>query len=1171
MTCSEPTEPRIPASLTLISGGAQSGKAGAALSSAAVVQVRDANGDALEGVTVTFTPPTGGLVDPTGATTDADGKASAILTLAGPAGVQIFKAAVLALSTEIPQTAVAADPSAISIAGGGIQTDTARAKLGTLSVKVTDTFNNPVGGAAVTWTRSTGTGSLASVAGTTDADGIATNSYTLGTTPGTESVSATVAGLTATFAFTTTVGAPASFAEIAGDNQRALAGAAVSAAPAVKVTDANGNGASGVVVTFTPASGSGTVSPSDGKVTSNASGIATLTSWTLGSSVGGNTLVASATGLSDVTFHATAIATGPSLTVNAGNNQSATVNTAVSTAPSVKFIDANGNPVPGVLVTFAPATGSGSTLPVDGKRTTDANGVATLTSWVLGTTAGAQSLLVSADGVANVTFTATAGAASVAAIAVNAGNNQNATVNTPVSTAPSVKVTDSFGNPVPGAVVTFTAAAGALSPADGRVTTNASGIATLVSWTLGTTSGFQTLTAAVAGASDLTFNATGRAAAPDHLSSSDSPLLVSDATVADASFPLSIVVNVWDTYGNPVSGASVSWTTSSCTGGFTTSGSTTQSNSSGAAPAPALTIMGGTTGGCLVKASLNASTTVFTIIVKPAGSNAWTNGAGNGDFNAPANWSDGAPTSTTQLFVAEVITGKPQLSEDAFAGSVTIQDGAGFDLNSHTLTVAGSVDAGALGITGGTLIVDATSPATLKGMLPTIIIGNPATCGGGSYSLFGNVIATSVTLYCTLDVGSKALTTKGAFSAIGAGALLKMTNSQSTLIVNGASIFAGASETGWLTNGTLRVLGDFTQSSTVSPSSFASSGGHGTFIEGTSAKTVSFASPSNSFFQFLTITSSSTVTLATTVTVNGTFFPSNTGPLVQSGAGKRIVVAGRVEGGAHAILGGVDTLLYTGSTFPKYFNSTAGTGPKVTQLTGSVTLGAAVTVPGGLSVAGTLNLNGNTLTVLDSVVVAGSLSFPSASPANSLVAGLLRIDGGSVTAEAGTLELTGDFIENGSTGTAFQPSVGFLSKFSGTSAQNVSFAHPGTLNSYFRDVTVQNTGAGVVFTTDATFNGLMAIRKNAVATVNGSRTLTLDGGAGINFHDGSLMHVNGIVAPGGLTCQYGIGALIDGSGAFASESTISASTISTACSSATLPAPWFARLADSANGKQIPR
>jgi hypothetical protein len=80
----------------------------------------------------------------------------------------------------------------------------------------------------------------------------------------------------------------------------------------------------------------------------------------------------------------------------------------VATAPSVLVRDINNNPVAGVSVTFAVASGGGTVVPTTA-LTTDVNGIAQVTSWTLGTTAGANTLTATATGLSGspVTFTAT--------------------------------------------------------------------------------------------------------------------------------------------------------------------------------------------------------------------------------------------------------------------------------------------------------------------------------------------------------------------------------------------------------------------------------------------------------------------------------------------------------------------------------------------------------------------------------------------------------------------------------------------------------------------------------------------------------------------------------------------------------------------------------------------
>src|SRR5699024_11333277 len=64
----------------------------------------------------------------------------------------------------------------------------------TLVAHVVDAFGNPVAGASVQWAAVTGGGSVAPATSSTDAAGAAQTVWTLGTTAGAQSASATVTG-----------------------------------------------------------------------------------------------------------------------------------------------------------------------------------------------------------------------------------------------------------------------------------------------------------------------------------------------------------------------------------------------------------------------------------------------------------------------------------------------------------------------------------------------------------------------------------------------------------------------------------------------------------------------------------------------------------------------------------------------------------------------------------------------------------------------------------------------------------------------------------------------------------------------------------------------------------------------------------------------------------------
>jgi adhesin/invasin len=167
------------------------------------------------------------------------------------------------------------------------------------------------------------------------------------------------------------------------------------------------------------------------------------------------------------------------------------VNSLVATPPSVLVRDAGGNPLAGVQVTFQldPAPASGQLT--GAVQTTGLNGIATLGSWRVGTTAGTVAgvrvLVQGLDQAGNervVQTTLVAGPATQIAVAPASVADQPGTPSAPVATLPSVVVRDAFNNPVANATVVFEATPGSGTVTGGTVTTNANGIATVGSWTL---------------------------------------------------------------------------------------------------------------------------------------------------------------------------------------------------------------------------------------------------------------------------------------------------------------------------------------------------------------------------------------------------------------------------------------------------------------------------------------------------------------------------------------------------------------------------------------------------------------------------------------------------------------------------------------------------------------
>src|SRR5437763_748581 len=228
-------------------------------------------------------------------------------------------------------------------------------------------------------------------------------------------------------------GTPASIAATVGTPQNATVGTAFAIQLQATVKDSFNNPVNGATVTFAaPGSGaSGAFAGGVNTATTNASGVATAAVLTANNTAGAYTVTASVSGVStSVSFSLTNVAgAAASITATAGTPQNATVNTAFATAFQATVKDSFGNPVSGVLVTFA-APGSGASGTFSGganTATTNASGIATAPALTANTTAGGPYTVTgSASGAGSVNFSLTNLAGAAASIAATVGTPQNA-------------------------------------------------------------------------------------------------------------------------------------------------------------------------------------------------------------------------------------------------------------------------------------------------------------------------------------------------------------------------------------------------------------------------------------------------------------------------------------------------------------------------------------------------------------------------------------------------------------------------------------------------------------------------------------------------------------------------------------------------------------------------
>jgi protocatechuate 3,4-dioxygenase beta subunit len=205
--------------------------------------------------------------------------------------------------------------------------------------------------------------------------------------------------------------------------------------------------------------------------------------------------------------------TPATITASSTDTLHATVGTAVNTLLTVTVNNKAGVPIDSALVTFAVVTGGGQVSTAN--AVTNTAGQAS-TTWTLGKTAGVQTMTATSGSVST-TFTAIAAGATAATATKLAGDGQTAAAGAAVAIAPSVKVTDTFGNPIAGVLVTFNVASGGGSTTGALVNTDATGVATVGSWKLGTNAGPNTLIATAGSLAAVTFSATASAGAVTQL------------------------------------------------------------------------------------------------------------------------------------------------------------------------------------------------------------------------------------------------------------------------------------------------------------------------------------------------------------------------------------------------------------------------------------------------------------------------------------------------------------------------------------------------------------------------------------------------------------------------------------------------------------------------------
>ena len=331
-------------------------------------------------------------------------------------------------------------------------------------VSVLDQNESAFAGAVVSFSVTAGGGTLSAITATTDANGRARSTLTLGSEPGTNTVAVTVAGLAAV-TFTATAITPHSLTKVSGDGQQGTVGERLAKPFVVSVLDQNGSAFAGAVVSFSVTAAGGTLSATTD--TTDASGRARST-LTLGSDEETNTVTAAVAGLGAVTFTAIAI-TPHSLTKVSGDGQQGTVGERLAKPFVVSVLDQNGSAFAGAVVSFS-VTAGGGTLSAT-TDTTDANGRAA-TRLTLGSDEETNTVTATVAGLDSVAFTATA--ITPHSLTKVSGDGQQGLTGAQLAAPFLVLVLDEEDGAIAGAVVTFTVTGGGGTMSSNTAITNTS-------------------------------------------------------------------------------------------------------------------------------------------------------------------------------------------------------------------------------------------------------------------------------------------------------------------------------------------------------------------------------------------------------------------------------------------------------------------------------------------------------------------------------------------------------------------------------------------------------------------------------------------------------------------------------------------------------------------------
>lgn len=958
------------------------------------------------------------------------------------------------------------------VSGGGQSAAGSSALANPIVVKVTDAFGNGIAGKSLTFTPTAGSGTATPTTAVTTAGGLAQTSWTIGPVAGpmTLQVSGTSLApnpLVVSASALTTAG-PGPATQLVFTTQPTNRAAGLPLLPAVVVTarDALGATATGftglVTVSILNNVGSSTLL---GTTAVNAvAGVATFNNLSLTNVGTGYTLQATSGALTAAASSAFNITPSGanSILVQSGNTQSGTVGTLLPAKLIARVIDAFGNAVPGVSVTWA-VTAGGGTLSAT-TSTTDANGRVE-TDLTLGPTAGTNTVTVTSSGLTGspLTFTAAAVPGAVTQL-VFTGQPTNTTANAFTPTI-VVEARDAANNLVTG----FTGGVNI------QVSTNPNGAAvyngvTGVSAVGGVatfTGGVQiikagigyTLTATSSGIPNGTSAAFNVAAGPALLIFADS----GDGQTAIASTPVTnkLVGRITDQYANPVAGHTTVWSVTGGGGLLTATTNVTDAN-----------------GRVRTSWTLGAAAGTQTVLLDGINPSVGTIG-----FSATA-----LAGTATQL----IVTAQPQATQTAGTSGtaivVTAKDASNNVATGFTGTVAMAIATGPAGATiiGPTSVTAAAGVATFGGVsfdkagayTLSFTAAGPLTVASGGFSVSagaanvlslvsGNnqsalgsaAVAAPLVAKVADTFGNPVAGVAGTWAVASGGGSLNATVSTSNA--------AGEFSTGWTLGPTAGPAHSVTLTvasvTTGSPLTFnaAATSALGNKVW-TGANGTGLTDPANWSPPGAPIATDELVIQAggpiPTLSANATFAKVTIAPTATLNlAGFTLTITGSLDAGTTITGAGSVNLTGTGTMKGKVVSDVV--------VTGTYSLAGLDSIVGNLTVssAGQITLAGNTLAVTGNLSVTGVGAINMTNVADVMfVDGNASFGGSSGTMSAGVLVIRGNFTQTGAAN-SFAPTAGHVTQFFGGAPQSITFSDLTGVSSFNR-LQIVNAGTTTIAT-----------------------------------------------------------------------------------------------------------